>query len=416
MSRPARETRNPKVKRARRRLHKRARSAAGTVVRYLRVETIGGMLLLGATVLALVMANSPLADFYERLREAQFGLDLFHLKLPLESWAKDGLLTLFFVVAGLELKRELVVGELREPRRALFPVFAALGGMLTPAAVALAVGWGADGATDAWAIPVATDIAFALAVLAVTASRLPASLRVFLLSLAVVDDLGAILIIAVVYTASLSWVWLLAGVAVLAVYGTLQQLRFKGVYLYVALGVAAWAFIHASGVHATIAGVAVGLLTRVKPDKGEAHTPAESLEHKLQPFSAGFCVPVFAFFAAGVALDGSAIRAFVGDRVAWAVVAGLVLGKTIGVLGGAALAVRLRLAKLPSELSWWDLSAVAVLAGCGFTVSLLIAELAFVGDPQAERMKAAVLLGSLVSATVAALLLRLRTKRFVSAA
>ncbi|WP_018352251.1 Na+/H+ antiporter NhaA [Longispora albida] len=407
--------RQAKLKRARRKLRKRASGAAGTVVRYLRIETIGGLLLVSATVLALILANSPLSGFYEDLRATRFGFDALHLNLSLENWAKDGLLTVFFVVAGLELKRELVVGELRDVRRALFPVFGALGGMVVPAALCLAIAWGAPGGTEAWAIPVATDIAFALAVLALTGSNLPSSLRVFLLSLAVVDDLGAILLIAVVYTASVSWWWLLAAVAALVAYGVLQQLRVRGLWLYIGLGVAAWAFLHSSGVHATIAGVAVGLLTRVKRDSHEEHAPAETLEHKLQPFSAGFCVPVFAFMAAGVALNAATMKAFTADRVAWAVVAGLVLGKTIGVLGGAAASHLLRLGKLPDELSWWDLVAVSVLAGCGFTVSLLIAELAFPGLEQAERMKTAVLLGSLIAALLAAGLLRLRTRIFLRA-
>ncbi len=196
----------------------------------------------------------------------------------------------------------------------------------------------------------------------------------------------------------------------LVLYWLLQYGRVRSSWIYVPLALATWAAVHGAGIHATIAGVALGLLTRVRTDVGEDSSPAERLEHRLQPLSAGFCVPVFAFFAAGIALDGAALRDFTADRVAWAVVAGLVIGKFIGVLGGSLAAVGLRLARLPSDLHWRDLAAVSVLAGCGFTVSLLIAELAYQGDPQAERVKMAVLTGSLVSSLLAAALLHLRVR------
>ena len=398
--------RHPTLRRARRVVSRRAL----TVAQFLRTEQIGGLILLGATALALIVANTPLADWYERLSATVIGPPALHLDLSVATWAKDGLLAFFFVVAGLELKRELVVGELRDPRRAMLPIVAALGGMIVPALVFLAVAFGAEGAADGWAVPVATDIAFALAVLAITAGALPASVRVFLLSLAIVDDLGAILLIATVFTDHIVWLPLLGAVLVLGLYGFLQQMRVRAWPLYWALGLVAWALVHASGVHATVAGVAVGLLTRVRPDPGERHPPAEVLEHRLQPFSAGVCVPLFAFFAAGVPLSLAAAQAFVDDRVAWAVVAGLVVGKTIGVFGGAALAVRSRLARLPADVAWRDLFAVSVLTGCGFTVSLLIAELAFDAGPAQERVKAAVLLGSLVASLVAAVFLRRRVR------
>ncbi|GAA4217981.1 Na+/H+ antiporter NhaA [Actinocatenispora rupis] len=394
----------------------RTRTAAATVAGFLRTETIGGMILLGATAAALVAANGPFAGAYRMVRDAEVGPAALHLHLSVGAWATDGLLTLFFVVAGLELKRELVVGELRTVRQALLPVFAAVGGMVVPVLVALAVGAGAPGIGDAWAVPVATDIAFALAVLAITASALPPSVRVFLLSLAVVDDLGAILLIAVLFTAHLAVLPLLGAVAALLGYAGLQRLRIRGRRphrlwpAYLVLGVLAWALLHASGIHATLAGVAIGLLTRVRPDPGESASPAERLEHRLQPVSAGFCVPLFAFFAAGVALSPAALRAFATDRVAWAVVAGLVVGKTLGVLGGAGLATRLRLARLPAGMHRRDLAAVSVLAGCGFTVSLLIAELSFGVGAEAGRIKAAVLTGSLIASLLAAALLRRRVR------
>jgi NhaA family Na+:H+ antiporter len=398
------------MRRGRRQARRRTREAAGHVAEFLRTEQVGGLIMLGATALALVLANSPLRDAYLDLSGTVVGPHALHLDLSLSAWAIDGLLAFFFVVAGLELKRELVVGQLRDVRRAMLPILAALGGMVVPVAVFLAVAAGADGAADAWAVPVATDIAFALAVLAITAGALPPGVRVFLLTLAIVDDLGAILLIAVVFTDHIAWLPLSAAVATLAAYGVLQRLRVRAWPLYWALGIVAWALLHASGIHATVAGVAVGLLTRVRRDPGEHHAPAETLEHRLQPFSAGFCVPVFAFFAAGVTLSAEALRAFAADRVAWAVVAGLVLGKTIGVFGGSLLAVRTRLARLPKGIGWRDLFAVSVLTGCGFTVSLLIAELAFDDPATRDRIKAAVLLGSLVAALAATLLLRRRVR------
>jgi NhaA family Na+:H+ antiporter len=401
---------NPSLRSGRRRLRGRARVAASEAVRFLRTEQIGGLILLAATALALIAANSPIADAYHRLAAARVGPAGLHLDLTLEAWATDGLLAFFFVVAGLELKRELVVGELHDPRRALLPIAGAVGGMVVPAMVCLAISAGAPGAGDAWAVPVATDIAFALAVLAITASALPPSVRVFLLSLAIVDDLGAILLIATIFTAHVAIAPLLGAVATIAAYAVLQQLRFRGWWLYWSLGVLAWVLVHESGVHATVAGVAIGLATRVRRDRGEHESPAQLLEHRMQPFSAGVCVPMFAFFAAGVTVSAESARAFASDRVAWAVVAGLVVGKTVGVLGGTAVAVGARLARLPGDLSWRDLLAVSVLTGCGFTVSLLIVELAFPHGAERDRIKMAVLLGSLLASLIASALLHRRVR------
>ena len=397
---------SPRLKRMRRRRAQAARGAAAEVARFLRTEQIGGLVLLGATALALIIANSPLAGAYQRLSAYAFGPESLHLHLTVAQWAQDGLLTVFFVVAGLELKRELVVGELRDLRQAALPIAGAIGGMLVPALLCFLVAFGAPGGGDAWAVPVATDIAFALAVLAICAKDLPPSLRVFLLSLAIVDDLGAILLIAIAFTAHVALLPLLGAAAVLVAYGLLQQFRIRGWWLYLLLGLAAWALVHASGVHATVAGVAVGLLTRVKPDPGEHETPATELEHRLQPISAGICVPLFAFFAAGITINAGALTAIFTDRVSLGVLLGLVVGKTVGVLGGAAIAVRTRLAALPEALNWRDLFAVAVVTGCGFTVSLLIAELAFAPGDQQSRVKGAVLLASLIASLLAAALLR----------
>ncbi len=366
------------------------------MIRFLRTEQIGGLILLAATVLALMVANSPLAGSYHTLAGYELG------GLTVESWAKDGLLSIFFVVAGLELKRELVVGELRNPRQAALPIIAAIGGMIVPALVCLAVAWGAPGASDAWPVPVATDIAFALAVLAITARDLPSSLRLFLLSLAIVDDLGAIILIAVLFSSPIHFGPLLAAVAVVGLYAGLQYTRVKAWWVYVPLAVLAWILVHESGVHATIAGVAIGLATRA--------TYTARLEHVLQPISAGICVPLFAFFAAGVPINASAMAALFTDRAALGIIAGLVIGKTIGVFGTAFATASSPLARLPAGLRWRDLFAVSVLTGCGFTVSLLIAELGFPGGTQQDSAKAAVLLGSTIASLLAAALLRRRVR------
>lgn len=382
------------------------------LARYLRTETVGGMVLLGATVVALVWANSPLGDVYDALRGWQVGPEFLHLHLSLETWAKDGLLALFFFVAGLELKRELVIGELSDLRAAALPIIAAVGGMIVPAVIAVVVG--GQGIGTAWAVPVATDIAFALAVLAITGSGLPSTARVFLLSLAVVDDLGAIALIAILYTDKIDWIAAAAVVVLLVVYWYAQRRRVRTPLLYVPLAVATWGAVHAVGVHATLAGVALGLLTRVRADDDEEQAPAARLEHRLQPWSAGFAVPVFALFAAGVPINAHALGAVFTEPVPLAVLVGLVLGKAAGIGGFSYAAVRFGLARRPRELGLRDIAAVAVLGGVGFTVSLLIAELSLKG-PSADEAKAAVLVASAIAALLGAALLARRGRKHAAA-
>ncbi|WP_410630446.1 Na+/H+ antiporter NhaA [Amycolatopsis sp. cmx-4-83] len=377
--------------------------------RYLRTETTGGLILLGATAVALLWANSPLRDSYHALREFRIGPEFLHLNLTLGDWAKDGFLALFFFVAGLELKRELVIGELSRFKQAILPVVAALGGMIVPALVALSVGWGTPGIERAWAIPVATDIAFALGVLALTASNLPSSARVFLLSLAVVDDLGAILVIALLFTTGFDLVAMAVAVVALALYAFLQHKRVRTPWIYVPLALLTWVAVHSAGIHATIAGVALGLLTRVRADEGEAEAPALRLEHRLQPWSAAVAVPVFALFAAGISVNGAALGAVFTTALPLAVLVGLVGGKFVGILGASLLAVKLRAAEKPRGMSWRDLAALSVLGGVGFTVSLLIAELAL-PEETSELAKAAVLIASAVASLLAAALLLRRSK------
>ncbi|WP_406049094.1 Na+/H+ antiporter NhaA [Kribbella sp. NBC_00889] len=374
----------------------------------LRAETTGGLLLLAAAVVALVWANSPWQDTYHQVSDAQVG------PLTVEAWASDGALTLFFYLAGVELKREFVVGTLSRISEAVVPVAAALAGMVLPAIIYLAINLTAeDGRPDGWAVPTATDIAFALAVLAIVGSSLPSALRAFLLTLAVVDDFGAILVIAVFFAHGFHLLSLLASAALIAVWYVLQRRRVRTPFLYVPIAIGAWWFMYESGIHATIAGVALGLVTRVVPDPGEEHAPAERIEHRLRPWSAGVAVPLFALFAAGVTLSGNALREMLTDPVAIGVVAGLVLGKMIGVFGGSWVTARFTRAELNSDLSWRDVGAVSVLAGIGFTVALLIAGLAFADDiAQVERAKAAVLVASLLSAVIAAALLFRRNRAY----
>jgi NhaA family Na+:H+ antiporter len=367
----------------------------------LRAETLGGLVMLAAGVAALILANSPWSGTYEIFIKQEFGPDWFHVDVT--HFASGGLLAVFFFIAGLELRHELTHGELKDPRTAVLPVFAAIAGVIAPALVFLTIGGDATG----WAVPTATDIAFALAVLAITYTACPAPLRAFLLTLAVVDDLIAITVIALFYTENLRTVPLLAGLALLAGYGILRKAR---PWLLIPIAIAAWAFIYKSGVHATVAGVALGLLTDPHEKPGRTRSGAEQADHVLRPVSAGLCVPVFAFVSAGVSLSGDALRAVMTDRVALGVIAGLVIGKFVGVLGGAWSAVRLGLARLGDELHWPDIAAVAVLAGVGFTVSLLIGDLAYAGTPRNDRVTTAVLIASALASVIATVAFRIRVR------
>ena len=385
----------------------------------LRKETVGGALLLVATIAALVWANSPWSESYTALRDTRVGPSSLHLDLTLGTWAADGLLAVFFFVAGLELKREFVAGDLRDPRRAALPILAAVGGMVAPALVYVAFNTGPDGGLRGWAIPTATDIAFALAVLAVVGTHLPAALRTFLLTLAVVDDLLAVTIIAVFYTAEVQVAPLLGALAVLAVFTVAVQRRIRSWWLLLPLAVVCWALMHESGVHATVAGVLLGFAVPVVrsqaaggPDAGPGL--AEHFEHRFRPLSAGVAVPVFAFFAAGVTVGGlSGLTASLRDPVALGIVAGLVLGKTIGILGTTWLVARFTRASLDAALRWADVLGIALLGGIGFTVSLLIGELAFGADAtREEHIKIGVLTGSVLAAVLAAGVLRSRNRAY----
>ncbi len=386
----------------------------------LRKETVGGALLLVAATIALVWANSPWAAAYETLRDTRVGPASLHLDLTLGTWAADGLLAIFFFVAGLELKREFVAGDLRDPRRAALPVAAAVGGMVVPALFFVLLNLdGPDGALRGWAIPSATDIAFALAVLAVISTHLPTALRTFLLTLAVVDDLLAIVVIAIFYTDGLHVPALLLSLVPLAVFGFLVQKRIRSWWLLLPLALVTWVLMHESGVHATVAGVLLAFTVPVVrseaaggPDAGPGL--AEHFEHRIRPLSAGVAVPVFAFFSAGVAVGGfSGLRASLGDSIAIGIVVGLVAGKAIGITAAAWLVSRFTRAQLDENLGWPDVLGLALLGGMGFTVSLLITELAYGAESESyEHAKVGILAGTLLAAVLAAVVLRLRNRRY----
>lgn len=392
------------------------------VISILHKETVGGALLLAAAAIALIWANSPWSSSYHALGDLRVGSDDFglHLNLSLGGWAADGLLAIFFFVVGLELKREFVAGDLRDPARAALPIAAAVGGMVVPALIFVAWTAGAgDGAVRGWAIPTATDIAFAVAVLAVISTHLPAALRTFLLTLAVVDDLLAITIIAVFYTTTINVAALLGALVPLALFALLVQRRVRSGWLLIPLAVATWALVHESGVHATVAGVLLGFTVPVLrsakaggPDAGPGL--AEHFEHLMRPVSAGFAVPVFAFFAAGVTFGGyDGLVTALSDPIALGIVCGLVIGKAVGIFGTTRLLAAATRASLDSSLRWIDVFGVSLLAGIGFTVSLLIGDLAYgTGSARQDIVKVGVLAGSLLAAFLAAILLRIRNRHY----
>ncbi|MGC4980387.1 MULTISPECIES: Na+/H+ antiporter NhaA [unclassified Streptomyces] len=380
----------------------------------LRTETVGGVLLLIAAVAALIWANT-LPHSYETVSHYHFGPAALGLDLSVEHWAADGLLAVFFFVAGIELKRELVAGDLRDPKAAVLPVVAAVCGMAVPAIVYVLTNIFGDGSLKGWAVPTATDIAFALAVLAVIGTSLPSALRAFLLTLAVVDDLFAILIIAFFFTDTINFAALGGAFVGLGLFWLLLRKGVHGWYVYVPLALVVWALMYNSGIHATIAGVAMGLMLRCHPHEGEEHSPGEHIEHLVRPVSAGLAVPLFALFSAGVVVSGGAIHDVFTRPETLGVVLGLVVGKAVGIFGGTWLTARFTRASLSDDLEWADVAAVATLAGIGFTVSLLIGELAFEGDTSlTDETKAAVLIGSFIAAVLATALLKIRNSTYRS--
>lgn len=400
---------------------------ATRIGKLLRKETVGGALLVLMAALALIWANSPWSESYFAVRDFRIGYEPWHLDLTLGGWASDGLLAVFFFLVGLELKREFVAGDLRRFGTAIVPIVAAVGGVAVPALIYIAIAGQSEGLRHGWAIPTATDIAFAIAVLALIGSHLPSPLRIFLLTLAVVDDLLAIGIIAIFYTDSLDPVPLVAAIITIGVYGAIAQLhrRYFGLHpaaawlILLPIGVVAWAFMHASGIHATIAGVLLGftvpVLHRVRDRIPASGTGlAEQFEHRFRPLSAGLAVPAFAFFSAGVAIGGfDGFASALASPVTLAIIAALVFGKPIGILASTWLMTRGSRIRLAPSLRWVDLVGVGLLAGIGFTVSLLVAELSFApGSAEHDHAKVAVLTASVVAAGLATIVLTLRNRHY----
>lgn len=380
---------------------------------WLARETSGGLLLLLAAGAALVWANSPWQESYAALSQFTIGPAALHLDLSLATWAADGLLAIFFFVVGVELKHEFVAGSLRSPREAAVPMLAAVGGMVLPAAiyVGIILASGDSTALRGWAIPTATDIAFALAVLAIFGRGLPLPLRTFLLTLAVVDDLLAIIIIAVFYTSTISILALVAAFAAVAVFAVVVRTRWARWWILLPLALVAWTLMHESGVHATIAGVLLGLSVPARVIHGEHHSRTHRFEQIIRPWSSGLALPIFAFFSAGVTFIGANTAELIVQPVVLAIVAGLVVGKLVGVLATTAIVTRLTPLRLPDNIGLRDLAPIGLLAGIGFTVSLLIAELSFPDSEHTDGAKLAILAGTLIAAAGAAIMLRWDAKR-----
>ncbi len=370
---------------------------------FVHVEVLSGIVLLAATVAALVLANVATVgyeEFWHRTLTLGFG-DL-SITEDLRHWVNDGLMTVFFFVVGLEIKRELVVGDLRDRQAAALPVAGAIGGMLVPAAIFVAVNLGGPG-IDGWAIPMATDIAFALAVLAIVGSKAPKELKLFLLTLAIVDDIGAIAVIALFYGDGIQPAWFLGAAASVAAMLAMRRVVAHPAW-YLLPGLALWICTFESGIHATIAGVILGLLTPTGEVGGRQ--VLTGLEDGLHPWSSFVVVPIFALANAGVVLDGASIEAAVTGTVAWGIVLGLVVGKPLGIMTAVVIAVRLKIGTLPDGVRLKHLSGISLIAGIGFTVSLFVADLSFEGELLGEA-KVAILAASALAAGLGSLLVRL---------
>ena len=384
-----------------------------TLRQFLDAEASGGIVLMTVAVLAIVIANSALSDEYFHLLHIYIG------PLSLQHWINDALMAVFFLLVGLEIKREMLDGQLSSWSRRILPGAAAAGGMAVPALVFLYFNWTDPATARGWAIPTATDIAFALGVISLFGARVPASLKIFLAALAIIDDLGAVVVIAVFYTADLNLLALIAAAAVLTALYSLNRIKVLTLWPYLALGVALWVFLFASGVHATLAGVMLALTIPLKvtpgtPEALPSHSPLHKLEHMLHKPVAFGIVPIFGFANAGVSFKGVTMDVL-GDPITMGIAAGLLFGKLIGVLGTVAFLVKLDFADLPAQASWGQMIGVALLCGIGFTMSLFIGLLAF-GDPVVQdRVKIGILAGSVAAGALGAIFLGMFGRRERSA-
>ena len=374
--------------------------ATAIVARFLSSESAGGIVLMGAALAALIVANSPLSQGYFA------ALHSIWLGMSVEHWVNDGLMAIFFLMVGLEIKREVLAGGLSTWSQRALPGFGALGGMVVPALIYIAINWGNSETLKGWAIPAATDIAFALGVLSLLGKRVPTSLKVFLAALAIIDDLGAVVIIAFFYTTGLSMQMLLVSFATLVILIAMNRLGVRRLFPYLLVGSVLWFFVLQSGVHATLAGVAVALCVPMGKPEEEVRSPLLFLEEKLHMWVAFAVVPVFGFANAGVSLAGISMENLV-DPVPLGVALGLLVGKQIGIFLLAALAIRMGLAKLPEGSNWAQLYGVALLCGIGFTMSLFIGNLAFAGSAHLiDEVKVGVLIGSTLAAIGGVMILR----------
>ncbi len=381
---------------------KALRRPAAALAEFLRTEASGGVFLFSATALALIWAN--FLPGYDGVWETH--LRIGSIDQSLQHWVNDGLMTIFFFVVGLEIKRELVVGELREPRVAALPIAAAVGGMVVPAAVYLAITGGGE-ASAGWAIPMATDIAFVVGALALLGDRAPHGLKFFLLTLAIVDDIGAIAIIALVYSSGIDLLWMSVALLALGLTAVLRLLRVPLPVLYLVPGVVMWFAMFESGIHPTIAGVALGLLTPTGSIRG--NDVLDDLERWLHPVSSFVVIPIFALANAGLVFTRESVSGSVGSRLFWAVVLGLVVGKTVGIIAASRLGEKVRLGRLADDVTHGHILGGSVLAGIGFTVSLFITGLAFEDRVLVDQAKFGVLVGSTASAIVGTILLLRRS-------
>jgi len=367
-------------------------------------EAAGAVVLVAATVIGLVWANVATAGYQGFWgREVRFDLIGVHVGETYAEVVNDGLMAIFFFVVGLEIKRELVVGELRDRRAAALPFFAAVGGMVVPALVFLAVNAGNAVTRQGWAIPMATDIAFVMGVVALLGRRLPPPLRLFLLTLAIVDDIGAIVVIAAFYTDHLAAGWLLGALGIVAVIVAMKRLGVRAVWLYALVGLPLWFCVLESGVHATIAGVALGLLTPARPVDGRP--VLEQLEHFFHPISALVIVPIFAVANTGIILSGATVADALGSTLAWGVVLGLLVGKPVGITAGTVVGRALKLGRLPAGLELRHVAGGGLVAGIGFTVSLFVTDLSFRADPLGDEAKLAILSASVLAAALGSVVL-----------
>ncbi len=380
-------------------------NAAQSLRDFLKEESAGGVVLMIAAAAALILANSPLAGAYSAVLNAEIALTVSGagIEKPALLWINDGLMAVFFFLIGLEVKREVLTGQLSSWKQSSLPLFAALGGMILPALVFAAINWNSPENLAGWAIPAATDIAFALGILALLGSRVPVALKALLLAIAVIDDIGAIVIIALFYTPGVELGMLIAAAAVLVVLALIGRAKVGSSLPYVLLGIALWFFVLKSGVHATLAGVALAMTVPLTSSTGK--DVLERMEHALHPWVAFLVVPIFALANAGVSFAGIELSAFAAP-LPLGIALGLFLGKQLGIVGFAWIAVKTGIASLPDGIAWRQVYGLSLIAGIGFTMSLFIGNLAFTTPEQLAAVKLGVLSGSLISALGGIFLLR----------